>query len=275
MFPLFDRQPTTRFPLLTIALIVSNLAIAWWSTQLPEQEALDLVFEHGLVPKRFSEIDSGQPLPIVAEVQEGVFYKTQLSTDPAPVYRSLVTMMFLHGGWLHVVVNMWMLWVFGNNVEDRLGHFVFACFYLAGGVLSGCCQWAIDPASETPVVGASGAVWAVLAGYAVTYPKAKILTLVFVGIPLFFNLPALLVIAVCFAGDLVMGLLMLNGQLAQPIAHWAHVGGAVSGVIMMPLLSLGTAPPEADWRSEAEAMLEANRRDSGASLFHEPPPPNE
>lgn len=256
MFPLFDRLPTSRFPFLTVILIIANVAIAFWSTQLSFKEGIDIAHEYGLVPQRLSQINSGQPLAIAKELTDGNVYRTQLATDPQFVLPSLITMMFLHGGWLHVITNMWMLWVFGNNVEDRLGSFFFGVFYLLGGIASGCCQWAIDPTSDMPVVGASGAVWAVLAGYAVTYPKAKILTLVFVGIPLLLNLPALLVIAVCFAGDLAMGLWMLQGNApAQPIAHWAHIGGAVAGVIFMPLLGLGAEPPDADWRNESKELL--------------------
>ncbi|MEM8865686.1 MAG: rhomboid family intramembrane serine protease [Planctomycetota bacterium] len=256
LFPLFDRQPTTRFPILTILLIVVNLGIAFWSTTLPDKETLDLVYERGLVPERLTSVDSGKPLPIVRDLGDDRIYRTTLNTEPTAVYSSLLTMMFLHGGWLHVITNMWMLWVFGNNIEDRLGHFTFAAFYLLGGLAAGYLQWAIDPTSQTPVVGASGAVWAVLGGYAVTYPKAKVLTLVFVGVPFLLNLPALLVIAIYFAIDLAMGILMLQGMPAQPIAHWAHVGGCVAGVVLLPLLGIGTSPPDSDWRGEADAMLQ-------------------
>ncbi|MEM9187359.1 MAG: rhomboid family intramembrane serine protease [Planctomycetota bacterium] len=255
MLPLFDRQPTTRFPVLTILLIVANLGVAWWSTNLREGPLLDLVFEYGFVPQRLTEAGSGKPLVFQAEVREGVFYQANLNTSPPSVYRSLVTMMFLHGGWLHVISNMWMLWIFGNNVEDRLGHVTFAAFYLLGGLLSAACQWAVDPASQAPVVGASGAVWAVLGGYAVTYPKSKIFTIVFVGVPIPMNLPALLVIAVKFGTDLMLGIQMLQGAVAEPIAHWAHVGGGAAGVLLMPLLGLGSPPTDSDWRGEAEAML--------------------
>lgn len=265
LFPLFDRLPTTRLPFFTLLLIVVNLGVAWWSMTLSTEQTLDLVFEHGFVPKRLTEVDSGKPLPLEREVDDRLVYKTELDTAPLPVYRSLVTMMFLHGGWLHVIVNMWMLWVFGNNVEDRLGHVVFLGFYLLGGVLSGLCQWAIEPGSETPVVGASGAVWAVLGGYAVTYPKSKIFSIVFVGLPIPMNLPALLVIAIKFGVDLVLGIRMLQGVAAEPIAHWAHIGGGVSGVVLMPLLGLGAAPPGADWRREADSLFapldQAGRQD--------------
>lgn len=266
LFPLFDRNPTRRIPWLTMLLIAVNLGIAFWMHGMGEEQTLDLLYEHGLVPKRLSQIDAAQPTEIVQEIKQGVgenaqvigTYRTKLENDRWSVYSSLITMMFLHGGWLHVISNMWMLWIFGNNVEDRLGHLVFAGYYLMGGILASYCQWITDPMSQIPVVGASGAVWAVLGGYAVTYPKAKVKTLMFIGVPLLLDLPALLVIGVWFAFDLALGLINLQGFMAQTIAHWAHVGGCVAGIILMPLLAIGSSPPEADWRSETDAMLDSN-----------------
>ncbi|MEN1679009.1 MAG: rhomboid family intramembrane serine protease [Planctomycetota bacterium] len=255
LLPLFDRQPTTRPPLLTVLLMVVNVGAFWWLSNLSEEGTLDTVVEYGFVPQRFTEVDSGEPLPIEVPLQENRVYRTQLSTDGVPVYRTLLTMMFLHGSWLHVISNMWMLWIFGNNVEDRLGHFVFLVFYLLGGTLSAVCQWVVDPLSTTPVIGASGAVWAVLGAYAITYPKAKIFTLLFIGIPIPVNLPALLVIAVKFALDLALGVWMLQGMGGQPIAYWAHVGGCVAGVLLMPLLSLGAAPAGSNWQAEVDEAL--------------------
>jgi len=263
IFPLFDRNPTRRIPWLTLLLIVVNLGIAWNAHTLSDKETLDLVYEYGLVPQRLSLMESGKPLNIRKqfEAPQGalpVVYETSLATDRWSVYRSLLTTMFLHGGWLHVLSNMWMLWIFGNNIEDRLGHLVFAGFYLTGGIVASYCQWAIDPASQTPIVGASGAVAALLGGYAVTYPQAKVKSILFVGFPLLLDLPAVLVIAVWFALQLLNGVLPLFGQglPADPVAYWAHIGGCVSGVLLIPILSIGASPPEADWRSESEAMLE-------------------
>src|SRR3989337_1493039 len=102
--------------------------------------------------------------------------------------------MFMHGGWIHLITNMWMLWIFGNNIEDRLGHLLFVAFYLVGGLLATFCHWVTDPNSTMPVVGASGAVAAVLGGYAVTYPTAKVRTLIFLVFIMVVDLPALVVL---------------------------------------------------------------------------------
>lgn len=254
-FPLFDRNPTARFPVLTILLIAANLGVAFWMHGLPAKQQLDLVYQHGLVPQRLSQMDSGKPVEIRRKIDNQV-YKATLTTDRGSVYGSLLTMMFLHGGWFHVIPNMWMLWIFGNNVEDRLGRLVFVGFYLAGGILASYCQWLIDPASDVPVVGASGAVWAVLGGYAVTFPTAKVFSILFIGIPLLLDLPALLVIGLYFLVDLVLGLQMFQGGVGQQIAHGAHVGGCVAGAILMPVLGMGAPPPGSEWRSETEEMLE-------------------
>lgn len=256
LLPLFDRQPTTRPPLLTVLLIVANLGVYWWLSNLPERRSMDTVVRYGFVPQRLSEVGAADPLPIeIRDAEKRVVYRGKVDTNPPAVYRTLLTMMFLHGSWLHVISNMWMLWIFGNNVEDRLGHFVFLFFYLLGGVFSVACQWVVDPTSTTPVIGASGAVWAVLGAYAVTYPKAKIFTLLFIGVPLPVNLPALLVIAVKFALDLALGVWMLQGMGGQPIAYFAHVGGCVAGVLMMPVLSLGAAPAGSNWQAEVDEAL--------------------
>lgn len=255
LIPLFDRQPTHRPPLLTVALIVMNVGIFWWWSTLPLDRQLDVVTEYGLVPGRLTSVESGKPLPVEVPVPNVGVFQTKLSTAAWPVYRSTLTMMFLHGSWLHVIGNMWMLWIFGNNIEDRLGHVVFLGFFLLGGLLSAGCQWLIDPESVRPVVGASGAVWAVMGGYAVTYPKARVFSILFVGLPIPLNVPALVLIALWFFFDLAAALLMLQGALVAPVAYWAHVGGCVAGVVLVPVLGLGVSPADADWRGEAEEQL--------------------
>ncbi|MEM6798860.1 MAG: rhomboid family intramembrane serine protease [Planctomycetota bacterium] len=254
-FPLFDRNPTSRVPWLTILLILVNVGVTIWTQGLSPKQQFDLVCERGMVPERLTQIGSGKPVDIQKPF-DGRVFKTRVETDRGSVYSAMITTLFLHGGWLHLIMNMWMLWIFGNNVEDRLGHLVFAAFYLMGGVIATYCHWAIDPSSTTPMIGASGAVWALLGGYAVTYPRAKVFCLVFVGIPLLLNVPAVLVIGLYFVIDLISGLAQLQGGIGEQIAHWAHVGGCVAGVVLMPLLAIGAPPPDADWRTEAGAMLD-------------------
>ena len=138
--------------------------------------------------------------------------------------------------------NMWFLWVFGNNIEDRLGSFMFVVYYLLGGMVGTACQWAFDPLSAVPVIGASGAVATVLGGYAITYPKAVVKTLVFFGLILILDLPALLVLGVWFVVQTLQGLGILP-SMGSPVAFWAHIGGFLAGIVLMPIMGLGAAPP--------------------------------
>jgi membrane associated rhomboid family serine protease len=164
--------------------------------------------------------------------------------------------MFLHGSWWHLISNMWMMWVFGNNIEDRLGHGIFVMFYLLGGLIAIVCQYFVDPGSTTPVIGASGAVAAVLGGYAVTFPAARVRTLVFLLIVMIVDLPALAVLGAWFVLQLVSALHLFGGALDSPVAFWAHIGGFVAGIAMMPIMSIGAPPMETDWRREAQELFQ-------------------
>jgi membrane associated rhomboid family serine protease len=154
--------------------------------------------------------------------------------------------MFLHGGWLHIGGNMLFLWVFGNNVEDRLGRMLFIAFYLLGGVAASALQLAFDPSSAVPSLGASGAVAAVLGAYLVMFPRARVVTLVI----LFFfitavELPAVLVLGAWFVLQLFSGVGGLGAQVNGGVAYWAHVGGFVFGLAVTALFfrGRGQRPP--------------------------------
>jgi rhomboid family protein len=261
MIPLYDLNPHRRFPWLTILIIVVNVGVLASEGMMPSQKT---IYQFGFIPKRVSAAGSGKPVmvrvPVVnrrGEPLPGRLPNIEpLSTNPLDVYPTFITTMFLHGGWLHLVMNMWMLWIFGNNVEDRLGPFMFLCYYLLGGMIGSVAQWAINPGSDIPVIGASGAVAAVLGGYAITFPKAMVKTLIFVGIPLFVNLPALVVLGVWFLTQMVAGFGMLHGMDGVQVAHWAHIGGFIAGIVLMPFLSLGASPAEADWKREAKELFQ-------------------
>lgn len=265
IFPLFDHNPTHRWPLLTVLLIVVNIGVLVWMHEMPQQQQIDLLLEHGFIPKRLSEVDAAKPVqikieqPAIANQPARPAIEKQFPPDPPAVYLTLLSMMFLHGGWLHVMSNMWMLWVFGNNIEDRLGHFIFLGLYLAGGILAALMHWAMGPSSMTPTIGASGAVAAILGAYAVTYPAAKVKSLLFIGFPLLLELPALLVIAVWFVMELAMAFLQLENVRGAQVAYWAHVGGCLAGLVLMPILAVGTSPPDADWRGEAKELIDLGR----------------
>ena len=149
-----------------------------------------------------------------------------------PATAGLLTSVFLHGGWLHLLGNMLFLWIFGNNIEDRLGRVPYLLFYLAGGIAASLAQVAIDPSSEVPLVGASGAIASVLGAYLVFYPGARITSLVFLG---FFyqllNVPAVIVLGYWFALQLIDGVASLGADNAQGgVAFFAHIGGFVAGM---------------------------------------------
>ena len=166
----------------------------------------------------------------------------------------VVTSIFLHGGWLHLIGNMLFLWIFGNNIEDRLGHLPFLLFYLAGGIAAALAQVAIDPDSTIPLIGASGAIAAILGAYLVFYPGARITSLVFLG---FFyqvlNVPALVVLGYWFLLQLVDGFASLGADNAQGgVAFFAHIGGFVSGVVVaLALRALGLGEGRSGGRAAA------------------------
>jgi rhomboid family protein len=263
LFPLYDLLPHRRFAWITLLIIAVNVVVMGWLQQEGPRALLDTSFRYGFIPERVSQIGKGQAV-VVPEPQINAWgevdpqlppRKLQLSLDPAAVYVTFLTMLFLHAGWLHLGSNMWMLWVFGNNIEDRLGHFMFLCFYLLGGLVASLTHYAVDPASDVPVVGASGAVAAALGAYAVSYPKAKVRTLIFFGMVMIMDVPALVLLGLWFVMETISGLIQLHGDLVSPVANWAHVGGFIAGIVLLPFFTLGTSPPDSDWRKEADDMF--------------------
>jgi membrane associated rhomboid family serine protease len=219
VIPLRDRNPTARTPVVTLALIAACFGIfglELWISLTGGDEALNRFFlEWGAVPRRITAaLDAHDYLG-----------QAMLGT---------VTSQFLHGGWLHILGNMLFLWIFGNNVEDRLGRLPFLAFYLLGGIAAALTQVWIDPTSDAPLVGASGAIAAVLGVYFVLWPGARILALVFLGF--FYQLleiPALVVLGYWFVLQLISGIGALGAATADSgVAFFAHIGGFVAGAIV-------------------------------------------
>jgi len=216
VIPLRDRNPTRRTPVVTYALIVACFVVFAIELSISlsgGDAALERFFDQwGAVPSKIS-----------AALQGGDYLSQALATT--------VTSQFLHGGWLHIIGNMLFLWIFGNNVEDRLGRLPFLAFYLLGGIAAALTQVWIDPASQAPLVGASGAIAAVLGVYVVLWPGARILSLVFLGI--FYQLlevPALIVLGYWFVLQLLNGATSLGAQTAESgVAFFAHIGGFLAG----------------------------------------------
>lgn len=262
LFPLHDDNPTSRFPMVTCAIIGMNVAAFFYTNSLPPLDRSLLVAERGFVPKRIEQLSDPNlvvPVPIdtvLLRRRDGriqpIMRVQRLGADRSQIIGSWFTAMFLHGGWMHLLGNMWFLWLFGNNIEDRLGHVPFIVLYVIGGLSAWACHWAVQSAAEatTPVIGASGAVAVILGAYAVTFPTARVRCLIFIVI--FFTvveLPALLVLGFWFATQLFSGL----GQLGQVdlsggVAWWAHIGGFVAGAAMMPMFSAVCPAPQRSHR---------------------------
>jgi len=223
VIPLRDRNPTRRTPYVTLALVIACFAAF----------ALELsVTASGGDPalESFFRTWGAVPADVTGALEVGD-YLGQATIG-------MVTSMFLHGSWLHLLGNMLFLWIFGNNVEDRLGSIAFALFYLVGGIAAALTQVVIDPDSTIPLVGASGAIAAALGAYIVLFPGARILSLVFLGF--FYQLlevPALVVLGYWFVLQLISGVGALGAETAQGgVAFFAHIGGFVLGVAVGLLL---------------------------------------
>ncbi|MDF1542647.1 MAG: rhomboid family intramembrane serine protease [Anaerosomatales bacterium] len=210
MIPIRDDNPTRRFPLVTAALLVANAAVFAYEVSLPDAEFVAFLNTWALTPARLA----AEPF------------------SPA-VLITLVTAMFLHGGWLHLGGNMLYLWIFGNNVEDTLGRLKFLAFYLATGVIATLAHVVVSGPSEVPLVGASGAIAGILAAYLLLFPKAHVLVL----IPVFFiielaRVPATFVIGFWFVLQLVQGIGSISPAGSGGVAWWAHIGGFAAGLLL-------------------------------------------
>ncbi len=226
MIPLRDENPSATVPFVTRFVIALNVAVFLYELSLGSA-IQPFVKEWGFLPVRLSLALHGDGGPTLGAVAVTVF-----------------SSMFLHGGWAHLIGNMWYLWIFGDNVEDRLGHARFLLFYLAAGVVAALVQYATSPDSSLPTVGASGAIAGVLGAYAVAFPRARVITLV--PLVIFFQvlpLPALVVLGLWFVYQFLFGTLSLASTATGGIAFWAHVGGFAFGALVM--LILGRPRPRA------------------------------
>jgi membrane associated rhomboid family serine protease len=221
--PLRDDNPTRIVPVVTYAIIAINIVVFGYELSLGSQ--LESFFRvWAIVPRELTASFTGQPTGL-----------------PFPVWLTLFTSQFLHAGFLHIAGNMLFLWVFGNNVEDKLGHVRFLIFYLACGVLAGLSQWFFSAYSVVPSLGASGAIAGVMGAYVLRFPQAEILTLV---PPVFFiRVPALFFLGFWFAQQALYSVASLNvptnvGMQGGGVAYWAHAGGFVFGAVLGPLLGL-------------------------------------
>ncbi|GBE01923.1 rhomboid protease GluP [bacterium BMS3Bbin06] len=222
MIPFNDDNPTRTFPHITIGLIVLNSLVFLIEIMYPGGMKY-ILFNFGAIPKNLLSFGGDQPI-----------------SPPLTV----LTSMFLHGGFLHIGGNMLYLWIFGNNIEDRLGHFRFLVFYLISGIVAAYAYALSSPGSRIPMVGASGAIAGILGAYLLLYPRAKVHTLVFFG---FFvtiiKIPAFFVIGFWGLIQVINGLLSKGLMARGGIAWFAHVGGFLFG-----LLTIRLWLPKSRWR---------------------------
>jgi membrane associated rhomboid family serine protease len=281
VIPLKDNVPTSRFPVVTVAIIVINVAFFVWQLSFspdvskqsdPGLKTLQISprdensVEYGAVPYRLlhpgKDCAAGATSLSATEaaiVCEGTadYEKAQhvgqqdskedpfVKLDEPPWWETVFTSMFMHGGFLHIAFNMLFLWIFGNNVEDAMGRAKFGIFYLLAGIAAVYAQSAIDPTATEPTIGASGAIAGVLGAYALLHPRAKVLTLIFI---IFFvtlvEIPAMVMLGIWF----VLQFLPAVGQVATPevggggVAYFAHVGGFLFGIAAIKLFATRGTP---------------------------------
>jgi membrane associated rhomboid family serine protease len=225
MFPLRDENPTELRPYVTLLLIAANVAV-WLLVQGAGggRAFLDSLCAYGSIPGELT-----RTLPAGTRVNLGDY----TCSIGGLSWQTLLTSMFMHGSWMHLIGNMWFLWVFGNNIEDSMGHTRFVLFYLITGVLAAAAHVVTDASSPIPTVGASGAISGVMGAYLLLYPKVRVHTLFFFVI--FFRvvpLRAWVLLAYWFVIQLAMGAGSLGGG-GGGVAFWAHIGGFVAGVLLI------------------------------------------
>jgi membrane associated rhomboid family serine protease len=225
LIPIRDHIPTQRVPVVTVILIGANAVVFLFELLMGPRGQRLFTNAFGAVPFQITH-------------HWGV-----------PAALTLVTSMFLHGGWLHILGNMLYLWIFGNNIEDAIGHLGFTIFYFACGITAGLAQVYVDPTSRIPGIGASGAIAGVLGAYLVLFPRAKIGTLFIIG---FFievsTVPAVLVLGFWFVLQLFNGVLSLGMSQAGGVAWFAHLGGFVAGLILVNVFVSPSRRRRPRWR---------------------------
>jgi membrane associated rhomboid family serine protease len=240
LIPLRDTIPSRRSPFAMWTIVALNVVVFLYELQLDPPSLEQLFFLFGLVPARYGHPELAASMGLS-------------SRD----YLPFLSCMFLHGGWAHLVGNMWTLWIFGDNVEDRMGHARFTVFYLLMGVSAGLVHWLTNRTSLVPTVGASGAIAGVLGAYFLLFPHSRIIAVFPIFLfPFFFELPAAVYLLVWFLSQTLSGTLAgLSGSDVGGIAWWAHVGGFCAGAVLHRLFLLPESKSPRRFEPD-EGMLE-------------------
>ena len=218
MIPLKDDVPTTTFPLVVLLLITLNILLFLYEISLGKYLEL-FIKNYSIIPN--------------------IFFSHNVNTFSR--FYPFFTSIFLHCSWVHLLGNMWFLWVFGNNIEDKMGHIRFPLFYLGCGIASGLAHTYMNPESAIPTIGASGAISGILGAYLVLYPFSRVLTLVPIFFIYFVKIPAFFFLGVWFLVQFFSGASsILAGEVTTGgVAWWAHVGGFASGIVLLPFFLIG------------------------------------
>jgi membrane associated rhomboid family serine protease len=238
MFPIDDDNPTRITPFVTYTLIAINVIVFIYELNFSEGGLTNFFYQWAIVPKQLTGALTGVPYPV-------------LRGGEPPEILTLITSQFLHGGFAHIAGNMLFLWIFGNNVEDQLGHLKFLFFYLTCGVLAGLAQWFFSQGSQVPSLGASGAIAGVMGAYIIRFPNVSVRTVIPIGIfPFFTRIPAYFYLGIWFFQQALYSFATLGaptnvGMENGGVAYWAHAGGFVFGAILGPILGLFSRSSEA------------------------------
>lgn len=232
MIPISDDNPTRTTPYVVYALIILNVFV--YLINNVGAGPFGRLWNFSMIP--YSVIHDMRVIPIINQFGQIAGFQKDMAIGPHPQWITIFTSMFMHGGLFHIGGNMLFLWVFGNNIEDVLGHAKFLLFYTACGVLAAFAHIASNPNSMIPTVGASGAIAGMLGAYLLLYPQARVNTLVFLG---FFvthvEIPAIFVLGVWFLTQLT-GVAGSGGTIGGGVAYWAHIGGFVAGLVIIYLM---------------------------------------
>lgn len=225
MIPIRTTAPRFRRPTIVLLLIATNTLVFLAQNTLPPRESFAFVVEYALIPLRYTDPQ----------------WAVGVGLDPTNRL-PLFTNIFMHSGWLHLIGNMWTLWLFGGSVEDRLGRLRFTLFYLACGLAASWAHLVFNATSQIPTLGASGAIAAVMGAHITLFPRSRVLLLIpIIIIPLFIPMPIFLYAGIWFALQLAQGAgaLFLGPTMAGGVAWWAHIGGFLAGLLLIRLI----APP--------------------------------
>jgi membrane associated rhomboid family serine protease len=269
VFPLKDNIPTERFPFVTVALIAINVFVFLFLQHPTGFSSVDneTVVKYGAIPYELThpgkhcgygdKVAPGGKLVTstkgtvvcegtVVQTSEGPTRIRSVTGSQPSTWLTIFTAMFMHGGFLHIIGNMLFLWIFGNNVEDAMGPLKFLAFYLLSGIAALALQVAFNTDSTVPTIGASGAIAGVLGGYILLYPRARVLTLIFlIFFVTFIEIPAVLVLGVWFLEQLYFGLADLSDPTGGGVAYFAHIGGFAFGLIFIRVFATRVRrPPE-------------------------------